>query len=195
MEECASFRALVFSYFSDIDSKGRIDIIIKSLGWATFRNRLAALYIHYQAHGEFPATVDTTLAKGLEEFEAKLINHTVDGFSRSYLLAFYLKMARLWSMNKDCEDLLEHLNVEEEIFKYLRSAKAKTVKIDWLILLLCHFHYVFGGDELKKVMDEGTNYTEIFQSLSEAQQDMLMQNFYSYGYSINEVEIFYVETV
>jgi len=195
MEEDQGLRSLVYRFFKDIDPKVRIEFIIKSVGWHGFRDRLASLYLYYKTHRDWPNETDQTMVSDLVEIEQKLKRATVDGFSRGFMLAFYFKMAGLSLSGDNNEGALNYLTIEDEIIDLLKSVKSRTVKIDWLVILMNHFDYFLGREKLKDSIKNGLGYEEIYKSLDPDFHSILMENNLTYGYSVNDPEFFYVETV
>ena len=89
------FKALVHKYFEDIDKRGRVSVILKSMGWEGFRDRFASIFIEKELYGEFSTEIAINGVYGLISFEEKINRYGVAGYSRSFLLGFYQKMMLL----------------------------------------------------------------------------------------------------
>ena len=186
-----SVAQLIEHSFLDIDPQKRVSIIVKSLGWRNFRDRLASLYIAHVIDGRFPEVSRTDLVEDLTDFEQKTIQYNVEGYSRNYLLAFYFKFIRLQLYKEGKKDLSIKFNIENDLLDYLKLSKAKSVKIDYIILALFHFNFYLGkGVLLKFERDQPLSYKELFSKLNKDQQLNMMGNILNYSYAIHEPEMF-----
>lgn len=181
-----NLRGMVERFFSDIDRKRRVDIILNSLGWVGLRDRLASLYLAKFETNEFPHTADLKMIKDLEVFEEKTRMGAVEGFSRHFLLAFYLKAAALESQKG--EDVLD-FRLPAAIYSHLRFIKAKCIKIDWLILALYHFDSYLGTEHVERALRSSPGaYHQLYELLSGEQRAEMTSNMLSYSFSIDEME-------
>jgi len=178
-----------FKLFSDIDNSGNIDKVVKSLGWHGVRDRFACLYIENLINGEFPETVVSGNCYGLLGFEDKLKAHSIGGFSRGFLLGFYLKMASL-ELSLKGDSSANQLMEMDDVYDVLALSNARTVKIDLLALLIKHLIFFLGKQEIMEGITGGKKYKDFYELLSDTQKSLLMNNFLSYGSSINEKELF-----
>lgn len=186
----ADLQALVTRCFRGIDPELRVEAIIKSLGWHGFRDHLAALYIERAKHGHYPLKLDAAPVLEIIHFEEKLKDFTVQGHSRAFLLAFYLKLMLLSASQRTPNTKLHDLLVREEVLAHLKYAPGRTIKIDFVLLLLQHFDHFFGRDTLAEYLMAQKSYEELYRKLSVEQKKILVQNLLSYGSSIGETEIF-----
>jgi hypothetical protein len=197
-EDNPTMNALAAKAFVDIDEKGNIKNIVKFIGWHGMRDRLAALYLYYKLHGYFPnmrsGELPIKFYHELIEFEQKFMKFTVEGYSRSYLLAFYLKMAHIEDKKSGDELPLFDL-FDEEMIEYLALAKAKSIKVDYLLLQLFHFSQFLGKENLIKHLKNGDRYEEIYALMSAQQQQVYIKNFLAYGFSINEDSSFHSKLI
>jgi len=180
------FLGLIERCFKDIDEKANLRNIIKALGWFGFRNRMASIFLEYQLNGSFPLKPNLELCHELLTLEESVKLKTVDGFSRAFLLAFYWKLHKYKSNNS----FLESLDWEDflTLFSY---TKARVVKIDWLIFMMIHFYTYQGKEVLRDALSKGTDYSQMYNSLTVNQKRQYTMNALSYGASINEAEFFY----
>lgn len=180
------FEGLVKRSFLDVDEKGRVNSIIKSLGWFGFRNRMSALFLEYHLNGQFPIKPNLELCHELVALEEKVKSQTVEGFSRAFMLALYWKLHRY----KDNNQFIESFNWME-ILDLLKYSKAKVIKIDWLLLSIVHFQSFLGKEVVRQALSSDADYITLYEKLDEKQKRTYMMNSLSYGASINEPEFFY----
>jgi hypothetical protein len=180
------FKGLVKRSFLDVDEKGRIETIVKSLGWFGFRNRMSALFLEYQLNGQFPIKPNLELCHELVALEEKVKSQTVEGFSRAFLLGFYWKLHRY----KDNNQFVDSFNWIE-IQDLLKHSKAKVIKIDWLLFSILHLQNFLGKEVVREALKGSADYKDLYESLDEKQKRIYIQNSLSYGASINEPEFFY----
>lgn len=177
---------LVERCFKDIDPKLRTETIVKSLGWYGFRNRLAAVFLEYQLSGRFPLTPNLDLCHELIELEDKVKLHTVEGFSRAFLLGFYWKLHRYKEKNEFVETF-----PWEDLLNVMGKSKARVVKIDWLLLTMAHMYCYMGKEVLREALKGSPDYKDLYNKMDDAQKKQFMMNSLSYGASIHEPEFFY----
>lgn len=183
--------SLIERSFSDVDAKGRVDVIMKSLGWDILRNRLAVLFIEKKLKGHFPTNAtDTRSIAEILAFEDKVSPYTVSGHSRSFLLAFYLKLALLHLREVDPQTKRDDLIIRDETIALLKFSHAKVINIDWLLLLLVHLEKFIGHKELSALLKKGVDYDEIIGYLKPKEKDQMTSNFLAYGSSINDLDMF-----
>lgn len=189
--ERAHFRSLVSRYFSDVDPKVRIPSIVKSLGWHGFRDRLANIFLEKMMSGKFPQHTKLDHVKEILEFEERVKKYTVDGYSRSFLLAFYLKSYLIWEMSEG-GGLAEfdQFQILSDVGQALELNGSRAIKIDWIILSLCLYSKFLGQDILVKELKSGKKFSELFQLLDDNQKRDKISNMLSYGASIGEQELF-----
>lgn len=181
-----SFNALVQRCFLDVDEKGRIGTIVKSLGWYGFRNRMTAIFLEYQLTGDFPIKPNLELCHELTALEDSVKSQTVEGFSRAFLMAFYLKAHRY----KDNNQFMEGFNWRD-VLSHFSHTKARVVKVDWLLFVIMHLHFYLGRETLKEILKGTPSYEDLYNRLDEKQKRQYSMNALSYGASINEAEFFY----
>jgi hypothetical protein len=180
------FEGLVKRSFLDVDEKGRIDSIVKSLGWHGFRNRMSALFLEYHLNGQFPIKPNLELCHELVALEEKVKSQTVEGFSRAFMLGLYWKLHRY----KDNNQFIEGFNWIE-ILDLLKHSKAKVIKIDWLLLSILHLQCFLGKEVVREALKTSADYKDLYERLDEKQKRTYTMNCLSYGASINEPEFFY----
>lgn len=182
---------LVQIIFQDLGNKLDLTSIVKAVGWTGFRNRLANAYVDYAMYGEYPTTPNTRNISLMIDLEEDLKPFTVAGFSRGFLLGFYLRMAQV-QQEKSGKDFSL---MTDELIKLLKLSKIKIVKVDWLLLSLYHLEGFLGRDMLLSNFDKEIGFEKIYSKLTEEQKNTMMENLLSYGYSIGDEEVFYSKTV
>lgn len=190
------FFTLMENHFQDIDADLRIDAILKSMTWKGVRNRMARLFIHYELHGKFGLGEDDM--KHLNDllfWEDRLSAYNADGFSRTFLLAFYFKIGSFQTQKYYNENQRKNFVMKEDIVDLFKYCKSRTNRVDWLYVMMDHFVDYFGKKKTLALLEDRLPYSEIFSLLSNEQQADLTSAFLSYGASISESEIFTSETI
>ncbi len=185
-----SFQSLFERCFHKVDKQLRVDYVLKALGWHGLRDRFASIYLYYNDYGKFPFEGDSSLVTEITQFEKKIAPFTVQGYSRAYLFAFYMKLAK----RKIGPFKEQSLDIPDDVIEILRIAKLKVVKIDWMLAILTQF-YFFLGKDLKLHIKAGKRYGFLFNLLEQEQKEQFIKNLLAYGCSIGEHETFYGKTV
>jgi hypothetical protein len=186
--ENKELNALVRKIFRDIDPDGFLGKIFSISGWLGIRNRLAAVYIEYAMTGIFPETANLSLVTDIINIENKLRHFTPLGFSRAFLLGFYAKMSLIHAKKSD--DGKQPLIIKDQHFEFMKWSKAKSIRIDWLMLQLIQYDHFLGTARMNALLESGTRYEALFALLSPEEQIEMTENCMTYGASINDQEIF-----
>ncbi len=186
----ADLSAIVARCFKSIDPELRVDGIIKSLGWHGFRDHLASLYIERARLGYYPKKLDTTAVTEIIHFEENLKDYTVQGYSRAFLLGFYLKLMLLDQNSSTPGAKLQDLLIRDEVVSHLEFARGRSIKIDFLLLTLQHLDQFFGRAKLSAYLETQKSYKDMYQLLTNEQRFCLSRNLLAYGSSIGETEMF-----
>ncbi|MBT3236718.1 MAG: hypothetical protein HN353_12250 [Bdellovibrionales bacterium] len=184
----SAFYAIVSKFFCQIDPQVRVKEIVKILGWHRFRNQLATLFIHYQQYGSYPDQLEMDLSSDLTIFEEKIRDYTLPDNSRAFLLAFYLSMSSL--SLQDGNEGNTHLIIPERTLALLSHFNRRIERVDWVIILLIHFNEFLGEENILRLLQDGASYQEIYQMLANREKRILLGNLLSYGFSINESDVF-----
>lgn len=186
-----SINSLFNLAFRDIDPNLDVDMVMKSMGWEGFRNRLTCQYLNYANTGNFNQSVDENLCSEILHFEKVLRKYSVSGYSRGFQLGFYLK---LWSKkpenlksNARITDLVDLTGVLIEI---LDRTKSKVIAIDWVVVVLSQLLNFLNKDIVMSLFTDEMTYIDLYQILDVHQKRNIMSNLLSYGSSINDQEIF-----
>ncbi|WP_127715892.1 hypothetical protein [Halobacteriovorax sp. HLS] len=181
---------LLFQMISkDIDTGGNVNKVIKSLGWHGVRDRFACLYIEKLINGEYPKNIQVGNCFGILGLEDRLKKFSIGGYSRGFLLAFYFKIASIELSIAGDSSGSELLNIDD-VFEVLALSTSRTIKIDWVIILIQHLILFLGKDEVLELVRAGGKYQDIYELLTSDQKKIYINNLLSYGASINERDIF-----
>jgi hypothetical protein len=196
VSERPGFKSLVTRAFREIDDKANVNQIVKSLGWHGFRDRLAAMFIERQESESFSETVDLSKSLELIALEDDFKDLTVGGYSRVFMLAFYLRLTlinlELEGREGNHEDLLLDEGLKQLLLKYSSS---RTIKLDYALLTFKHFYRYLGADQFESCLANKVSYEECLSRLSHRQSENLTSNLLSYGCSIGEHTFFYSEVI
>lgn len=190
INENKELNALVKKIFRDIDPDGFLGKILSISGWNGIRNRLAAVFLEHAMTGRFPDTANLNLVTDLIAVENKLRHFTPVGFNRAFLLAFYAKMSLIQIKMKSESRDVTPLIIKDEHIEFMKLSKAKSVRIDWLMIQLIQFEHFLGEERLYGLLKNETRYAALFSLLSEEEQTQMMNNSLAYGASIFDSEIF-----
>ena len=186
--ENKELNALIKKIFLDIDPDGFLGKILSIAGWTGVRNRLAAVYIEYAMTGKFPETANLALVTDILNIENKLRHFAPAGFSRAFLLGFYAKMSLI--NVKKSKDGKSPLIIKDEHFEFMKWSKAKSIRIDWLMLQLIQYDHFLGTERMNALLESGTRYEALYALLSADEQKEMIENCMVYGASTNDKEIF-----
>jgi hypothetical protein len=190
INENKELNAIVKKIFRDIDPDGFLGKILSISGWNGIRNRLAAVFLEHAMTGKFPEMANLNLVTDLVAVENKLRHFTPAGGNRAFLLAFYAKMSLIHIKMKSDSRELTPLIIKDEHIEFMKLSKAKSIRIDWLMLQLVQFEQFLGQERLYGLLKNETRYASLFSLLSRDEQTQMMNNFLAYGASINDPEIF-----
>lgn len=190
INENRELNALVKRIFRDIDPDGFLGKILSISGWHGIRNRLAAVFLEHAMTGKFPETANLSLVTDIINVENKLRHFTPSGFNRAFLLAFYAKMTLIDIKVREDTQSFSPLLIKEEHIEFMKLSKTKSVRIDWLMLELVLFDHYLGTERLHTLLKSETRYAALFSLLSSEEQKQMMNNFMTYGASVNDLEIF-----
>ena len=190
INENKELNMLVKKIFRDIDPDGFLGKILSISGWLGIRNRLAAVYIEYAITGEYPEIANLDLVTDIINLENKLRHFTNNGFSRAFLLGFYAKMSLIYVKKINDVEKVNALIIRDEHIDFMKWSKAKSTRIDWLMIQLIQYDYFLGNERVSNFLKTGTRYEALFSLLSKEEQALMIDNCLTYGSSINDSEIF-----
>lgn len=183
------------SSFKDLDDGRGLSKTMMALGWHNFRNRVASLYIYKAIYGQYPAKTDLSLVSDLIEFENKFRDQSVQSHSRTFLLAFYLKLAQIHIQQKENNKFLEMNFPHDQILAMLKVSQGRSDKADFLILLTMHLLTGLGEKTLAHSLIAGKNFNQVYEQLTAESRRLLHDNLLSYCASIGESDNFLYEKV
>ena len=124
-------------------------------------------YLNFALTSEHTKKVDVDLIEDIVEVEKTLRFSTVSGYSRVLLFLFYLKLDNL---DRSEYSLSSHpLFPDERIIRILKLTNKRTVKIDYLIILLHHLMEFLSERELTECIRNGFSYEALYLKLDERQ--------------------------
>ncbi|MCY4643751.1 MAG: hypothetical protein OXB88_03950 [Bacteriovoracales bacterium] len=187
------FHRLIVNSFLDVDTNKRIDFIVKTLGWKSFRDRLASVFIHYTHTNRFPEETNLQLTQDLIQFDMEMETYSSYGYSRSFLLAFYVKLCRIHSRETGLNFREEEWHIPRSVCGLMKKAKIKMIKIDWALLLLWHFVDYMGRERVEEIIDRGEGFRMLMDLLTDGQRDELYGNLLTYSYGIDDQDFFHLK--
>jgi hypothetical protein len=189
----ALFSILETAFKEFNDGRG-LEKVMTALGWTSFRDRMASIYISKSIYGDYPTKTNIELVEDIQFIETRFSGHSVNGFSRLFLLGFYLKLANLEIQSKADNKFLE-IVLPNELEPLLKISPVRSEKIDWLILILFHLNASLGEGLLTKNLIAGKKFEDLYMLMSKEDQEQMGQNLMAYSASIQESEVFLYEKV
>lgn len=186
---------LVQKGFVDIDPEGRVERIIKAVGWFGMRDRLANIYLTKLFTGKFPEKAPSNFLGEILKFEEKMKNQTVDGYSRAFLLGFYLRYALVELKASRPEESLDNMISTSNLLSLMKLSRSRVVKIDWLLLVLSHFVSFIGKETCENQLQKSSQFDTLWKILSNEQKELMTSNLLAYGAAIQDSEIFVSDLV
>ena len=181
--------------FKDLDDGRGLPKTMMALGWHNFRNRVASLYIYKAIYGQYPAKTDLHLVSDLIEFETKFRDQSVQSHSRTFMLAFYLKLAQIHIQQIENNKFLEMNFPTDQILGMLKVSQGRSDKADFLILLTMHLLTNLGEKTLAHSLIAGKNFNQVYELMTPESRKLLHDSLLSYCASIGESENFLYEKV
>lgn len=183
-----SIHGLILMTFKEYDKDGDINQILRKLGWYGYRDHLTSQYMHYYRNGKYSVNGGKEPIPRIISFNERYVPYSLQGYSRVFMLGFYLELA---STNKDKKDYF-NAYMNPTIKNVMSNIRVPTIKIDWLIIMLAHWVSFLGENPLNELVSSGANYLEIMDKLKPEQSNLFFKNCLSYGASINDMESFLV---
>lgn len=173
--------------FSHGEKKLNVEFVLKSYGWLGFRDKVAANYIHHYQNGLFSKNVDTKLVQDILTFEKTFSFLCLDGYSRVFLLGFYLKL----SPNLD---LAFSALQNSDFVKVLKKSQGRHHQADFFILTSLFFYQTL-GKKFISALDSRKKFSEMTELLSSEDRRELLSICLKYGASINDTSLFIPDVV
>ena len=180
--------------FREFDDGRGFERVMMVLGWSSFRDRMASVYIYKYIFGDYPDKTDLDLVEDIKSIESRFSSHCVNSFSRLFLLGFYLKFTNLELQKKQDNKFLEII-IPPEIGNLLKLSQGRSERIDWLILILIHLNLSLGEKMLVSHLIAGKKFEEMYFLMSKDDQTIMCQNLMAYSASIEEPDMFLYEKV
>lgn len=180
--------------FKEFDDGRGLEKVLMALGWANFRDRMAGVFIYKKIFGDFPSRTDMELVEDIKQIELRFADHTVNSYSRLFLLGFYLKLANVQIQEKEDNKFME-IRIPPEIGSMLKLSQGRSEKIDWLILILMHLNASLGEKMLMNGLSNGKKFEDLYALLPKDTQEIMNNNLLAYAASINEAEVFLYEKI
>lgn len=180
--------------FQEFDDGRGLEKTMIALGWQNFRERMGSLYVYKAIHGHYPIRTSMDLMDEVKDLENRFVNHSVQGFSRVFLLGFYLKLANIQTQRRENNKFLE-LKIPEEIGSFLRLSQGRSERIDWLILIIMHLLSGLGDKLLMNALVSGKKFDDLYAVLAPELRKNMLDNLLAYGASIGEQDIFTYDRV
>jgi hypothetical protein len=175
------------------DGRGTEKLIV-GLGWVNLRDRMACLYLSKNLFEYYPDHFQVDLLEEIKLFETKYSDFSVDGFSRLFLLGFFMKMHNQKVMALDGGEN-RVMKFSDSLIPILKLSKVKSEKLDWLLIILQHFLNSLGVEKLKDLISENKNFIQIYEMLSLEERKGMHSNLLAYSSSIFDSEFFLYEKV
>ncbi len=174
---------LIKKLFRDIDQEGFLGKILSISGFLGVRNRLTSAFLEKKITGHYSDFANQKLISDILQFEHQWRHFSPLGYSRIFLLGFYLKLI---SLEKKIG-----LNIfQERHIDYMQYSKGKSIRIDWLMLTIVHFDLFLGADRYLQCLKSKMTFEEIFSLLSSEHKELLLKNYLNYASSIGDKEFF-----
>ncbi len=193
VEQNPGLKQIVKKTMGEYDPEGRIEAIVKNLGFEAFRSRLSSIYIQKLDIHKFPEKSSLDRVQKITDLANSLQELSVMNSSRIFLLGVYLEFSSIYLTQSG---QISHLEIPKEIIAFLLKRKSKNTKLDWLVLLTWHFIEYFGRDPFLALLKKYNNdYQNVYLSMNEDSRFKMMANLLSYGSSIQDYDTFIYERV
>jgi hypothetical protein len=180
--------------FKDGGESKPLQVMLLSIGWSNLRDRIASIYIYKHIYGEYPSSVYLDLIEDIKGIEKKYSPYSVSGYSRLFMLGLYMRFANSLNVSEFEKEFIEVL-IPESIEGYLKLSPGRSIKIDWLILVLILLENYLGHEVLLLQLKTKKTINEIFNSLSTEDQLSMHNNLLAYSASICEEDFFLFDKV
>ena len=180
--------------FQEFDDGRGLEKTMLALGWANFRERMGSMYIYKAIHGHFPNKTSMDLVEDIREFETKFVNHSLHGYSRVFLLGFYLRLANIKTQRRENNPYLE-IKIPDDILNFLKVSQGRSERLDWLILIVMHLLQGLGDKMLMNALISGKKFDDLYAVLSPELKQNMMDNLLAYGASIGEPDVFIYDKI
>ncbi|OFZ17367.1 MAG: hypothetical protein A2X86_02615 [Bdellovibrionales bacterium GWA2_49_15] len=191
---------LVRAFIMDPASQIPLDAQLKAMGWLGIRDRLTLVFLEREWSGRFCHPTDQTRNAMAEmlEFEKRARDISVEGYSRSFLLAFYFKVIQIRQKGEMSGGEKIFGMIPRPLLQMLLEVKARAIRIDWLFLFCLHLYQYRGPEKFKELIKNsgtrqnviGTVFTKVWPASENELTDEIIRNLLCYGASIGEQDFF-----
>jgi len=190
-----AFLGLIKKYFRDVDEQIRLDVILKSMGWENFRNKMALIYINFENKGMYLNDLDSSYLSNLLALERQVSSFITSDNSRAFLLSFYktLGTIKLERLPEKKNYVLPELN--HRTTALLEYANSKIKKVDVVLIILEQLIHLLGYEPVKKILSEKYPFSAIYGQMDDRIKEAFIKNLLIYGQSVNEVDLFVKDTI
>lgn len=187
----SSFKFLVNKLFQDIDQMGRIDPIIRSVGWHGFRDRIASAYIEHGLVREFSERSNLEHLEDIKSMEVELLDLELAGSSRIFLLGFFLKLCRIHNQTYQNREGFDLLVIPGELIQTFKHSRIRSYRPDIILISLWHIFSFLGYKEFNSIVFEKKfGIEQVIELLDSDQKSIFMSNLLTYLNAINEKDLF-----
>jgi hypothetical protein len=184
-----ALKMMLFGRFKIVKDSMSLEEIYQSFGWKLFRDQLTAIYLYRYEYKNYPVSLDIIELDQIVQFEEKFYPYSLLHDSRSFLLAFYLKMAEITFWKYSGGAKIDLISSAETVFSLMENVKTKNPRIDWLILSLWHFQEYYGDEKLLSMLDTNDfNYKSLYSGLDKKYQTIMTSNLIQYGLSVGDYQ-------
>lgn len=169
--------------FKEFDDGRGMEKVMAGLGWTSFKDRLASLYISKALYGKYSQSTDLEIVNDIKKLEKKFHNFEVSSFSRLFLLGFYIRLANIRNQTLKEGFIIE---IPDEVFNILNVVEGRIEKIDWMILILIHLLNSFDERMIINHLSQQKKIDDFYQLMSSSDRQLMFENLLSYGASIGE---------
>lgn len=180
--------------FKEFDDGRGLEKTMIALGWPSFRERMASIFVSKSIHGIYPNKTSLDDVEDIIQLENRFSDQSVHGYSRVFLLGFYLRLANIQIQRRENNRFKEIL-IPKEVELILNLSQGRTEKIDWLILITLHLIDSLGAQMLTNYLLSGKKFNDLYGLMQADQRKNMMDNLLAYGLSISEPDNFLYEKV
>lgn len=189
----ALYRVLEVAFKEFDDGRG-VEKLVTGLGWPNFRERMASLYVYKAIYGDYPSKTNMDLVEDIRRLEGAFNDHGVHGYSRLFLLGFYIRLANIQTQTGTQNHFAE-VTVPDHVKTLLRLSQGRSEKIDWLILVLMHLAESIGVEHLSRLISTGSKFDDLYTLMPPESRESMHRNLLAYGASVGEPDFFLYEKV
>jgi|GEM_PF-1978320 hypothetical protein len=186
------FQSVLSRATADLGNRQSFEQLINTLGWLGLRDRLAAFFLEHQAKGYYPKSFTLESIEDILAFEDEVKSLNLNGYSRAFLIGFYLKMGHYEEQVAQGKPIQKNIAlISQDVLDVLALAKTRVAQVDWLCLSLHYLIKFRGVDKVKKLIRGGGGYSSLKSELTPQQEFTMMKAFLAYGASIYHNEAFH----